>query len=287
MSQNPSETPGVDPSRPSDPSAYPSSSGSANPVEGGEAASGSGGTPYGPPSAPGSGSGPSASEPPTYGYPQQGYPDASYGSQPPTQPPYGQPSGPQGQPSGPPPYGQPGYDQGYGQPDYGQQPPPGYGDPNAGYGQQQGYQQPGYGQQGYTDPNAPQGYPPQQYQQPGYPQQPYAGAAGQAPASVSDENTWGIISHISIPFFWFIGPLIGYLMYKDRSPYLKEVTTEALNFSILYSIVQVAGWILSFITFGLINLVAFIVALVLCIIATMAASKHQSYRYPVNTRFIK
>ncbi len=52
-------------------------------------------------------------------------------------------------------------------------------------------------------------------------------------------------------------------MYKDRSPYLKEVTTEALNFSILYSIVQVAGWILSFITFGLINLVAFIVALVL------------------------
>ena len=147
-------------------------------------------------------------------------------------------------------------DQGYGQPGYGQQPPPGYGDPNAGYGQQQGYQQPGYGQQGYTDPNAPQGYPPQQYQQPGYPQQQYAGAGGQAPASVSDENTWGIISHISIPFFWFIGPLIGYLLYKDRSPYLKEVTTEALNFSILYSIVQVAGWILSFITFGLINLVA-------------------------------
>jgi len=76
-------------------------------------------------------------------------------------------------------------------------------------------------------------------------------------------------------------------MYKDRSPYLKEVTTEALNFSILYSIVQVAGWILSFITFGLINLVAFVVALVFCIMATMAASKHQAYRYPVNTRFIK
>ena len=143
--------------------------------------------------------------------------------------PYGQPT--------PPPYGQP-----TPPPAYGQQQPPqqGYTDPNAGYQQQYG-QQP-YAQQGYTDP-AQQGYPPQQYGQPGYPQQPYA-AAGQAPVSESDEKTWGIISHISIPFFWFVGPLIGYLIYKDRSPYLKQVTTEALNFSILYSIIQVAGWVL-------------------------------------------
>src|SRR5918992_1503865 len=75
---------------------------------------------------------------------------------------------------------------------------------------------------GSADPYGQQGYPPQQYGQPGYPQQPY-GAAGQAPVSESDEKTWGIISHISIPFFWFIGPLIGYLMYKDRSPFLKQV----------------------------------------------------------------
>ena len=33
---------------------------------------------------------------------------------------------------------------------------------------------------------------------------------------------WGIISHISIPFFGFIGPLIAYLMYKDRSPWLRR-----------------------------------------------------------------
>ena len=116
-------------------------------------------------------------------------------------------------------------------------PQQGYGDPNAGYRRSTASSP--YGQPGYTDP-AQQGYPPQQYGQPGYPQQPYA-AAGQAPVSESDEKTWGIISHISIPFFWFVGPLIGYLLYKDRSPYLKQVTTEALNFSILYSIVQVAG----------------------------------------------
>ena len=30
-----------------------------------------------------------------------------------------------------------------------------------------------------------------------------------------------------------------------------------------------------------------IVALVFCILATMAASKHEFYKYPVNVRFIK
>ncbi len=215
-----------------------------------------------------------------------GQPSAQPYGQPSAQP-YGQPSAPQA-PTPQQPYGQEGYD-----PGYGQTPQPGYGDPNAGYGQQQGYQQPGYGQPaagGYSDPQAPQGYPPQQYGQPGYPQpqQPYGGAGGQAPASASDENTWGIISHISIPFFGFIGPLIGYLLYKDRSQYLKAVTTEALNFSILYTIVLILSGILSVVGIGLIlYLVAAVGALVLCILATMAASKHQFYKYPVNLRFIK
>ena len=72
------------------------------------------------------------------------------------------------------------------------------------------------------------------------------------PVSESDEKTWGIISHISIPFFGFIGPLIAYLIYKDRSAWLKDVTTEALNFSILYSIVYVISVILTAVVIGLI-----------------------------------
>ena len=110
-------------------------------------------------------------------------------------------------------------------------------DPN-----QQAYAQQGYGQQGYA---------PQQYGQPGYPQQPYA-QPGMAPVSESDEKTWGIISHISIPFFGFIGPLIAYLIYKDRSEWLKQTTTEALNFSILYSIAYVVSVILTSVVIGLI-----------------------------------
>jgi uncharacterized Tic20 family protein len=306
MSQNPPEKPDPTPegaATSADPPAYPSSTGSAIPAGSGEAPSSyPSGSDSGYPAS--GGSAPDPTQPYGYGQPPAGgygQPAGGGYGQPPANPPYSQPSGPQSanppysQPSGPqpanPPYSQPSGPQ----PTYGQ---PGYPDPNAAY-PQQGYdananyggQSAGYPQQGgyppYTDPNQPQGYPPQPYTQPGYPQQPYAGAPGQAPVTESDEKTWGIISHISIPFFGFIGPLIGYLLYKDRSAYLKQVTTEALNFSILYSIVQVAGWILAFITFGLINLLGFVAGLVFCIMATMAASRHEFYKYPVNTRMIK
>ena len=182
-----------------------------------------------------------------YGYaPQPNYSDPSAGGQAAA---YGQQT--------PPPYSQPtlrGYQQ------------QGYTDPNAGY-QQQGYQQ-GYGsyqQQGYqpyADPNQQaypqQGYPAQQqYSQPGYPQPPYA-QAGQMPVPESDEKTWGIISHITIPFFGFtVGRrLIAYLLYKDRSAWLKDVTTEAPNFSILYKHRHVISVITIAVVIGLIFVAA-------------------------------
>ena len=108
------------------------------------------------------------------------------------------------------------------------------------------------------------------------------------PVSESDEKTWGIISHISIPFFGFIGPLIAYLVYKDRSAWLKDVTTEALNFSILYSIAYVISVITIAVVIGLILWpLVFIVALIFCIMGTIAANKHEFYKYPINVRFIK
>jgi uncharacterized Tic20 family protein len=287
MSQNPPEKPDATPdgvATSADPPAYPSSTGSANPTGSG-AAPGSGPSSY----ASGSDSGYPASAgsaPQQYGWDQQNAsqpPAGGYGqppgggySQPSANPPYGQPSAPQS------PYGQPSYpDPNAAYPQQGYDANANYGGQTAGYPQQGGYPP-------YSDPNQPQGYPPQPYAQPGYPQQPYAGAPGQAPVSESDEKTWGIISHISIPFFGFIGPLIGYLLYKDRSAYLKEVTTEALNFSILYSIVYIVSAITTTFVIGFILWpLAFIAALVFCIMATMAASKHEFYKYPVNIRFIK
>jgi len=63
----------------------------------------------------------------------------------------------------------------------------------------------------------------------------------------SDERLWATLSHISIPFIGVVGPLIVYLVFKDRSAFLKDQGTESLNFSILYTIAQVAGWIMDII----------------------------------------
>jgi uncharacterized Tic20 family protein len=167
-------------------------------------------------------------------------------------------------------------------PQYGQQ-----ADPNYGRGQYPPTSGQQYGQQpvGGYDPNAgpQQGYPPQQYNQPGSPQY-----VGQTPVSESDEKTWGLLAHISIPFIGFVGPLIVYLVYKDRSPWLKDASTEALNFSILYTIASVVCSILISLLIGAILLpIVFIAALIFCILAAVAANRHELYRYPVNWRIVK
>lgn len=160
---------------------------------------------------------------------------------------------------------------------------------------QTGYDQGGYQQQGYQQQPGQYAPPPANQPQPGYPApqygaQPYSAQPppGQQPMSPSDERLWATLSHISIPFFTFIGPLIVYLVFKDRSAYLKDQGAEALNFSILYSIVYLIGAITTAFIIGLVILpVAFIGALVLCIMAAIAANKGDLYRYPVNWRLIK
>jgi uncharacterized Tic20 family protein len=206
---------------------------------------------------------------------------------------YGHPGQP-GQFGGPGPYGQP--DQ-YGQQgQYGSQGQ--YGEPDQ-YGQQGRY-----GQQGQYGP--PPGYPPAGYPQAGYdpnqpyaqhpyppgqpPVQPYAGqpyGPGQ-PLSPSDEQLWSTLSHISIPFIGLIGPLVVYLLFKDRGPFIRANAIESLNFSILYTVVQIVCSILTVVVIGAVLLpIVGVGALVLCILAAISANKGEFYRYPVNWRLIK
>lgn len=106
--------------------------------------------------------------------------------------------------------------------------------------------------------------------------------------SQGDERLWATLTHASIPFFGFLGPLVAYLVGKDRSAWLKDSVTEALNFSILYSIVYLVGAILTTVVIGgLVIAVAGIGALVLCILAAIASNKGKLYRYPLNWRLVK
>lgn len=179
------------------------------------------------------------------------------------------------------------YDQqapsGYGQPG----PPPQGWDPHGGSVPAAGYPPQGYGQPGYPpggygqQPQPGQPQPPQSWGPSGYPQQ------GLAPVSASDEKLWALLSHLSIPFFGFVAPLVVYLVFKDRSAWLKDSAVEALNFSILYTIAITVSAFLAALLIGLVLLpLVWIVALVFCILAAVAANRHELYRYPVNWRIV-
>jgi uncharacterized protein len=144
----------------------------------------------------------------------------------------------------------------------------------------------------------PVGQPSPQYGQP-YP-------AGAAPAtgyshelSVPDQRMWGMLAHLSglvtsMIGLSFLGPLVVYLMYKDRGEFVRRQSAEALNFQILLNVILLATGILSVVTLGLALLIVVplwiilgIAALVLMILAAVKANAGENYRYPLNWRLVR
>jgi uncharacterized Tic20 family protein len=118
------------------------------------------------------------------------------------------------------------------------------------------------------------------------------------PLSQSDERLWATLIHVGGILIGFISPLIGYLVLKDRSTFVREHSATALNFQITLAIVHAANFILGLILtivtlglWGIVQLLIFfailIVNVVFSIIAAMAANKGELYRYPLAIQFVK
>lgn len=103
----------------------------------------------------------------------------------------------------------------------------------------------------------------------------------------SDQNQLAMIAHLLGIVVGFVGPLIIYLIAKDK-PFAYEQSKEALNFQITVAIGWVAAAVLSVIGIGLVLYpLIWVVNVVFCIIAGMAANKGESYKYPFALRLIK
>jgi len=103
----------------------------------------------------------------------------------------------------------------------------------------------------------------------------------------ADQNQLAMISHILRIFTWFVGALVIWLSVKDK-PFVQEQSKEALNFQITIGILWVASAILSFIGIGfLLYPLVWILNLIFCIMAGMAASKGEHYKYPISIRLVK
>jgi uncharacterized Tic20 family protein len=135
--------------------------------------------------------------------------------------------------------------------------------------------------------------------QPPYPQQP---SYVPAPLSPSDERMWGMFGHLSaiaasfvgVPF---LGPLIIFLVLKDRSGFVRGHAAEALNMTIslvVYELVLTAVvTVLAVVTLGigsglyaLLGVLA-LVFLVFTILAAVAANQGRVYRYPLIFRLVR
>lgn len=124
----------------------------------------------------------------------------------------------------------------------------------------------------------------------------------ESPAT-SDQQTWRVLSHASafiqlvgIPSV--VGPLIVWLIRRE-DPVVEPHAREALNFQLSLLIYFIGGVALAFVAaltivglvltiFIVLALIAlFLLELVFALLGTIAASKGQMYRYPLNLDLIK
>lgn len=153
-----------------------------------------------------------------------------------------------------------------------------------------------------TDPRALPGTPGPGTPGPGT-GQPYPGGQGPAAMTPSTETTWSTVTHLSwiagsLVALPFLAPLVLFLVLKDRGPFVRHHTAEALNFQLsvlLYGLIVAAlGGIVTVLTLGVLAPVwalaagaLVVAAAVFTIIAAVASSRGEWYRYPLTIRFVR
>lgn len=106
--------------------------------------------------------------------------------------------------------------------------------------------------------------------------------------SPQDEKLWATLTHVGGILFYWVAPLIAYLVLRDRGPFIRQHTAAALNFQLTALIGWVAGVVLSFVGIGVLVIIAVaVLVVVFSIIAAIAANNGQYYRYPIAIAFVQ
>lgn len=103
-----------------------------------------------------------------------------------------------------------------------------------------------------------------------------------------DAQTHATLTHLSGMVSFFVIPLIVYLMQEDKSSALADAAREALNFQITLAIawfcaIAAASILIGFLLMPIIALVG----IIFCVIAAVATSRGERYRYPLALRLIR
>ena len=103
--------------------------------------------------------------------------------------------------------------------------------------------------------------------------------------SPQTEKAWAIASHLLAIPFEFFAPLIGFLVFNGKGPFISHHVRESLNFGItmLLAVVVLAisiiGWLLLWLPP--------VLWIIFRIIAAFKTSQGEFYKYPLTLRIVK
>ena len=109
--------------------------------------------------------------------------------------------------------------------------------------------------------------------------------ASNEPMSPETEKVWAIATHLLAIPFEFFAPLLGYLLFNGKGPFISHHVRESLNIGITMLIavvvllVSLVGWLLLW--------VPPIIWVVIRIIAAYKTSQGEYYKYPLTLRFVR
>lgn len=123
------------------------------------------------------------------------------------------------------------------------------------------------------------------------------------PTPTSDQQMWRVLAHASalIQFVGipsFVGPLIVWLLRREDpvvAPHAREALNYQLSLIIYFTVatvvailaaITIVGLVLTFILI-LFSVVLLVAEIVFAILASLAASRGELYRYPMNLNLIK
>jgi len=109
------------------------------------------------------------------------------------------------------------------------------------------------------------------------------------PHVTDSERHWAVFTHLSgfatfiLTGLGIVFPLIIWLAKKKESPFLDDHGCEVVNFQLSMLLYSIIGGIL---TCGVLTIVALVVDIIFMIVAAVAASRGEYYRYPLTIRFL-
>lgn len=110
----------------------------------------------------------------------------------------------------------------------------------------------------------------------------------------AEDRSMAMVAHLStlasmvlsVGWLSFVGPLIVWAIYKDRSPFVRQAAAGAFNFNVSMWVLVVVGWILTFtLVLAVVGIPLLIVGylgqLIFHIVGAVRANRGEAYRYPM------